>query len=182
MIDKQMISETKNSKEEIKKVWLKRYDRFLSIILIVFIILFFIQKILCISKVSGNSMSPTYKNGQMVFVKDRNVAHIKRNDVILFRVNAGAKVKSIYIKRVVGIPGDTIYIHNGKLYVNDVEVNDNLPNMNKAGLASASLHLEDGEYFVLGDNRNNSNDSRNIGAVKSSAIIGIVTPNTPVGD
>lgn len=181
MIDKQVISKTENSKEEVKKMWLKRYDRFLSIILIVFVILFFIQKILCISKVSGNSMLPTYKNGQMVFVKDRYITHIKRNDVILFRVNT-EKVKSIYIKRVVGVPGDTIYIHNGKLYVNNEEINDNLPNMNKAGLASVPLHLEDDEYFVLGDNRNNSNDSRNLGAVKSSAIIGIVAPNTPVGD
>ena len=173
---------SKTTKEEMRVLWTKRYNKFLSTVLIIAIILLCIQKMLCISRVSGNSMAPTYKNEQVIFVKDRNVSHIKREDVILFKTNPDKPFSEVYIKRVVGVPGDTVYINNGKLYINNIEVNNSLPNMEKAGIAETPIYLNTGEYFVLGDNRNRSNDSRNIGVIKSKAIIGIVAPNAPIED
>ena len=80
---------------------------------------------------------------------------------------------------MVAVPGDTVQIKDGKLYVNGQEQdsNDSLyDKMEDAGVASNKLKLTDDEYFVLGDNRNSSEDSRsaNIGTVKLNSIIGKV--------
>ena len=82
-----------------------------------------------------------------------------------------------YVKRVVGVPGDTLQIIDGVLYINNViaeEKEDIFDKMEDAGIAANAIKLSSGEYFVLGDNRNSSEDSRsaNIGIVKHNMIIG----------
>lgn len=99
------------------------------------------------------------------------------NDVIVFLPNGNEK-SHYYIKRVIGGAGDTLQIKNGEVYVNgelfaeDVDV----AQMEDAGLAAEEVTLGEDEYFVLGDNRNNSEDSRyaNIGNIKKEYIIGKV--------
>ena len=87
----------------------------------------------------------------------------------------GNEKSHYYVKRVVGAPGDTLYIKNGVLYVNDEPqesyFNDRIA---EAGILENELTLEDNEYFVIGDNCNNSEDSRsaNIGSIKKEYIIG----------
>ena len=129
------------------------------------------------TSVIGVSMEPGLYSGQTIFV-NRVVYRImlpKKNDVIVFLPN-GNQNSHYYIKRVVAVPGDTVQIINGILHVNReaVENVEEYDKMADAGIAENEITLQSGEYFVLGDNRNNSEDSRsaNIGVVNENDIIG----------
>ncbi len=131
-------------------------------------------------KVIGNSMEPTQYNGQTVLV-NRLVYMIlspKQGDIIVFLPN-GNKNSHYYIKRVVATPGDKVQIIDGSLYINGKlfeEDDEKYDKMEDAGIASNEIKLGSGEFFVLGDNRNSSEDSRsaNIGIVKTNMLIGKV--------
>ena len=125
----------------------------------------------------GQSMSPTLDAGDEVLI-DRLIYVVsdpKPNDLIVFLPNGNEK-SHYYIKRVIAVPGDTVQIINGKVYVNGDEFEEEIDSspIENAELAEEKITLEPGEYFVLGDNRNNSEDSRhaNIGNIKSEYIIG----------
>lgn len=129
-------------------------------------------------RVIGDSMQPTLYNGQSVLV-DKALSKIispKTGDIIVFLPNGNVN-SHYYVKRVVATPGDKIQIIDGALYVNDeirMEDSDMYDKMEDAGIAANPIKLQSGEYFVLGDNRNSSEDSRsaNIGIVKSGMIVG----------
>ena len=128
-------------------------------------------------EMNGDSMYPTIANGQYVMV-DRLRFQFSRpaeGDIIVFR--GGGNRMRTYIRRVVAVSGDTVQVKAGVLYVNE-EPRD-LPEFDKmenAGIADKLITLKAGEYFVLGDNRNNSEDSRseNISMVRLDTIIGKV--------
>ncbi len=129
------------------------------------------------TSVIGISMRPTLENGEKIMV-NRFVYMIsspKQNDVIVFVPN-GSMNSHYYVKRVVGTPGDTVQIIDGHLYINDelFVYEDDYDEMAQAGIAENKITLGKGEYFVLGDNRNNSEDSRsaNIGIISKENIIG----------
>ena len=127
----------------------------------------------------GQSMAETIYNGDSIFVNRLvyAVSDPKPNDIIVFRPNGNEK-SHLYVKRVIGVPGDTVQIVQGIVYVNgevfDEEVS--VPSIEEPGIAMDPIVLEEDEYFVLGDNRNNSEDSRfaNIGNVRKEYIIGKV--------
>ena len=124
---------------------------------------------------NGDSMYPTIANGQYVMV-DRLRFMFSRpgdGDIIVFR--GGGNRMRTYIRRVVAVPGDTVQVKQGVLYVNDEPKDDpDFDKMENAGIAANLITLDTGEYFVLGDNRNNSEDSRseNISLVRLDTIIG----------
>ena len=127
--------------------------------------------------VVGQSMNPTIENGEEILV-NRFVYKLKKpkaNDVIVFLPNGNEK-SHYYVKRVIGVPGDKIQIKNGAVYVNGELFDEKVDTaaIEDAGLASEEITVGEDEYFVLGDNRNSSEDSRyaNIGNVKREYIIG----------
>ena len=129
------------------------------------------------TSVIGISMQPTLENSEKIMV-NRFVYMIsspKQNDVIVFVPN-GSVNSHYYVKRVVGTPGDTVQIVDGHLYINDelFAYEDKYDEMAHAGVAENKITLKKGEFFVLGDNRNNSEDSRsaNIGIINKKNIIG----------
>ena len=131
-------------------------------------------------KVIGDSMEPSQYNGQTVLV-NRLVYMLfspKQGDVVVFLPNGNAN-SHYYVKRVVATPGDKVQIIDGCLYINGSlvqEDDEKYDKMEDAGIASNEIKLGSGEFFVLGDNRNSSEDSRsaNIGLVKTNMLIGKV--------
>ena len=113
-------------------------------------------------------MLPTYKDGQILLAKKYNI-EIKANDVIVINKN-----NKIIIKRAIGLPNDIVQIKNGNIYINNKKFDDIY--IEKPGSAVEEIRLKNDEYFVLGDNRQHSIDSRfdEIGIINTKEILGII--------
>lgn len=129
------------------------------------------------TEVIGRSMEPTLTDGDNLLVDKFSylIRDPKRFEIIVFphRYRANA----YYIKRVIGLPGETVYIDpHGNVYVDDVIIKEDYikDTVLEAGLAMIPITLGEDEYFVMGDNRNNSIDSRStqVGIVKREEISG----------
>lgn len=126
------------------------------------------------TKVEGNSMESTLENGDDIIVQKFSYLtnNPERYDIIVFRESESVN----YIKRVIALPGETIQITEGKIYINERAIFDAYGNakMEDGGIAEKPIKLGQDEYFVLGDNRNASKDSRDkaVGVIKRDQIIG----------
>ncbi len=106
-------------------------------------------------KVEGASMYPTLRNGQLITCNEVGET-IETNDIVVF-----TKEAKKYIKRIVAIPGDKVVIRSGKLYVNDIYMEQYEEKIEDPGILENEIYLGNDEYIALGDNINNSIDSRN---------------------
>ena len=128
------------------------------------------------TRVDGRSMMNTLHDGDKLIVEKLSYrfSDPKRFDIIVFPPTGK---KEYYIKRIIGLPGETVQIdENGNIYINGelLEENYGAETIQNPGRAAKPITLGDDEYFVMGDNRNNSKDSRSeeVGNVKRSQIIG----------
>ena len=128
-------------------------------------------------EVDGPSMNDTLHDQDRVLMNKftYRVKNLDRFDVVVFKY--AYDTDTDYIKRVVGLPGETVRIdRDGQIFINDELLEENYGKevMKEAGRASTPIVLGGDEYFVLGDNRNNSTDSRypSVGNVKRSSIVG----------
>lgn len=129
------------------------------------------------AKVYGNSMTPFLSDGDSVLIEKFSclLGKPKRFDVVVFCCQNSGRT---YIKRIVGLPGETVQIIDGAVMINGERLKEPTERdlIANPGRAANPVLLENDEYFLLGDNRNNSSDSRNtdIGNVKKSELIGRV--------
>lgn len=129
-------------------------------------------------QVNGLSMYPTFYNGEYVFTNllSQRFGPLKRGDVIVFK--APPSQDKDYIKRIIGLPGEKVMIKGGKVYINDALLPE--PYLAPAVVTDARAFAKEGEevnipvgsYFVMGDNRPNSSDSRDWGLVSFDKVIG----------
>jgi len=148
-------------------VWVR--DLVISVMIAIFIIVFVYQPM----KVEGTSMMPLLSDQERIFVNKfvYRLEPISRGDVVVFRYPYDPS-KS-YIKRVVGLAGDRIRIDSGQLFVNDQQVDEDYVPADYADARSyAEIVVPSHSYFVLGDHRSRSSDSREFGPVDESFIYG----------
>ena len=132
-------------------------------------------------------MEPTLASGDRVLTNRMiyKLMEPKRGDLVVFKPN-GNENSHYYIKRVVGLPGETIQIIDGFIYINgEVLVEDiKFDKMEFAGTAEEEIKIGEDEFFVLGDNRNASEDSRNaeIGTIRKQDIASKAWFNATMGD
>jgi len=178
--DDRDIEVTHVRRESRQGIWTEAFKLFRDIflIIVVFILLgvFFVQPVV----VEGTSMLPQLHDGErllvnkLVYYKIQSVSwgHIERGDIVVFWYPNDPD-KS-YVKRVIGLPGETVEVRQGKVFINgtqleedylDVEHNQSLPSW-------PAKKVEEHHYFVMGDNRDNSSDSRYWGLVPEKYIYG----------
>lgn len=144
-------------------------DILISLAVSAFFIIFLYQPV----KVEGTSMMPTLEDQERVFINKfvYRLEPIHRGDVVVFRYPRDTS-KS-YIKRVIAIPGDRVRIEDGLVYVNDHQLSEEyVPQMYEDVRSYSETVVPPHFYFVLGDHRNLSNDSRDFGPVDESYIYG----------
>ncbi len=127
--------------------------------------------LLQLALIQGESMAPAYHHMQIVLVSKLS-QNYSRGDVVVFRKD---DIGGLLIKRVAAVPGDEVQISKGRLFVNGKTV-ENLELIDEAGRAETMIVLGEDQYFVLGDNVNQSIDSRSgkIGDISQTQILGRV--------
>lgn len=160
----------------------------LFILLILIITYVLVNYVIRRTVVHNVSMQDTFYDGDNILVDEISyrVSDPKRYDIICFKNYSN---KDLLIKRVIGLPGEKVKIESGVIYINDNEIKDIYKDktIENPGIASSEIVLLEDEYFVLGDNREESIDSRyaEIGNVKRKDILGkaafIIYPFNKIG-
>ena len=128
------------------------------------------------TRVSGHSMEATLHDGDNLIVDKLSYRFRdpKRFEIIVFPYRH--KENTYYIKRIIGLPGETVQVKDGYVYIDGEKLDENygLEVMEDAGIAAEPIELGEDEYFVLGDNRNHGSDSRDpsVGILHIDELIG----------
>ncbi len=161
---------------ETKSILRNSYE-FVKTIALVFILSFLIRTFLVQTfVVQGKSMEPNYLNRDYLLVDkvSYRFSPPRRGQIVVFRNPENRRVD--FVKRVIGLPGDTVMLKDGRVLVNGNVLKEDYLSGVKTEAFSEISHLELGanEYFMMGDNRENSLDSRRIGPISRSDFIGHV--------
>lgn len=162
------------AEEKRKKLLKTLRDYAITIAIAVVLALLFINFIAYRSVVEGDSMRSTLSDGDNLIVE--KVSYYfhdpERFDVVIIHVDD----RDVYVKRIIGLPGETVQILDGRVYINGELLESDVYGalIRNAGRAAEPVTLGEDEFFVLGDNRNNSQDSRyeRPGSIKRSQIMG----------
>ncbi|MFR6141874.1 MAG: signal peptidase I [Finegoldia sp.] len=157
----------------------KRLEKILTYSFAVVFIIFLIKIFLIdITIVRGSSMFPTITRNEMCFYKKIQLDKIKHDDIAIIKDNYTNQGYGYLIKRIIACPGDSLVIEDGKVKVNGVEKNEFGETMIDNDIKNKlNLKIGENEYFVMGDNRGNSMDSRYFGSVKKEDIKGLLINN-----
>lgn len=156
-----------------------------AVALAVFLILFLGER----AEVVGNSMADKVKSGQTILIDKMSyeLRNIKRFDVIVYKSEIAGEAEYV-VKRVIGLPGEEIQIVDSRIYIDGEEIDDPYYRGKfESGYANQTIKIGEDEYFVMGDNRNLSQDSRfeYVGNVKKSDVTGkawlIISPFNKIG-
>ncbi len=132
------------------------------------------------NQIKGASMEPTFQDGNYIFTSKVTYKLRKpmRGDVVVFYAPRNPELE--YIKRIIGVPGDTVMITAGEVYVNGIHINESYISDKTAITLSGTISenqpivVQPDHYFVMGDNRPRSSDSREFGPIPSSSMVGQV--------
>lgn len=148
---------------------------FLKYIIFIFIVLIIAIYIIGLQQVVGDSMNPTLKNNDVVIIDKltHNFITLKRGDIISFYYDN----TKYLVKRIIGLPGETLVIKDNKIYINGEMISDYVADVAMDNFKLNEIGYEvipKDMYFVLGDNRENSLDSRDyrVGLIKKDDVIG----------
>ena len=156
------------------KEWIKDIG---TAIILSAVILFFVRPTI----VKESSMSNTLLNNDYVFVSRQSYTifgEMKRGDIVVFKSNMTSAngARKLLVKRVIALPGDTISITGGKVYLNGEAIDEPYTKEGYTGTEMAEITIPEGRIFVMGDNRQNSSDSRSksVGLVAFDDVVGKV--------
>lgn len=164
-----------SAKPEKSKVMAEVWDWVKSIVLALVIVFIIHQFVFNLSRVDGFSMQPTLHDGERLFVN--KIVYLlkepKHSDIVILKDPRNGK-KQRLVKRVIAVPGDMVEIRDERLYVNNVQVDEPYTATRIHGMGYGPMYVEEGHYFVLGDNRHlgESLDSRDFGLVERKLIEG----------
>jgi signal peptidase I len=144
------------------------------VVLVFFCLMIFILQGFSIVKIKGDSMAPTLNNEEIQLVNRFSYLYnpLQRFDIVIFKKN-----NDIYVKRIIGLPGEQIKYKNNELYVNGIKISEK--NFSHSLTDEFNLKesffgdtIPENSYFLLGDNRSSSLDSRVLGFISKEEIIG----------
>ena len=169
--------EKESKKPLLMKIFIEVFIWAAEIAAVIFLAYFIVYYALERTDMVGISMEDTLKDSDHIIINkfSYRFGDPKRFDVIVFQQSG--KEHSYYdIKRIIALPGEKLLMKDGVIYINDEPLEEvvNVEAMANYGLAGEEITLEENEYFVLGDNRNNSEDSRfaSVGMIRRDDIIG----------
>jgi signal peptidase I len=163
----------------IKRAIAAIFDFLQGIVVILAIMVMIYLFIMSPQEINGQSMDPTFHNGEYILTNkvEYKITDPKRGDVVIFKSPTNKEID--YIKRIIGLPGDRVRLSNNKFYINDVML-DESAYLSRNIVVFGGSYLQEGQeitvpqgsYFVSGDNRPHSSDSREFGPIAKEDFIG----------
>jgi len=164
--------------EAIKRAIAAFFDFLQGIVVVAALLVMVYLFIMSPQEISGKSMEPNFHNGEYILTNkvEYKFRDPVRGDVVIFKSPSNKDID--YIKRVIGLPGETVSIISGKIHVNGREISEIYLPENRLTYGgrflddNMTISVPDGRYFVLGDNRPHSSDSRDFGPIAKEEFIG----------